>query len=402
MRVVHWSKKNSSGMHRVAEQMARAEVAVGVDAKCLDPFDFESDPEATEWALDADVQVGHTHLPDFYRSKPYRQMVTKPWRAVFVVHGTPELIFEETIRDAEGNGYGSGRSQAGHIIGMQDADAIVTFWPRHRDLYDLATDKHTIVDCLPMAVDAAFWQAGVSAGKYAGDPSFFSCENQYAFKWAYEILRVWRLILREVPSAGLHITNVPTDQLRHVDALAMRYGSLQHAWVGSWRLDQLNLRNVFKSVDYYVSPVRYGDFNRTCLEASASGAKVISYPGNPYADFWMPEGDQRNVAKALVQIAKGEMEPRVKDAVPTEREMAQAAVHVYERILDRPQTKFALGEIPDALPLAFRDALLSATGAGLGELPKVGPRPKAKTADEIRAAFVSPTAPLVLMPKEVA
>ena len=101
-------------------------------------------------------------------------------------------------------------------------------------------------------------------------------------------------------------------------------------------------------------------------------------------------------------IAKGEMEPRVRDAVPTETEMAQAAVHVYERILDRAPTNFALGEIPDALPVAFRDALLSATGAGLGELPKVGPRPKAKTADEIRAAFVSPTAPLVLMPKEVA
>ena len=172
---------------------------MGVDAKCVDPFDFEKDAEAAEWALDADIHVGaYTHpRPISTARKSFKQSLTKPWRVVFPVHGTPELIFEQTVESAKGNGYGTGRSYAGHQIGMQDADAIVTFWPRHRDLYDLATDKHTFVDCLPMAVDAAFWQAGVSAGKYAGDPSFFSCENQYAFKWAYEILRVWRLILLE-------------------------------------------------------------------------------------------------------------------------------------------------------------------------------------------------------------
>lgn len=390
MKIAHWSMKNGSGMHHVAESMARAELSAGVDSRCLDPFDpAEAD---WEWALDADAHVGHTRIPDLIAKKPFKASCTKPWRVVFPVHGTPELVFESTVTDGAANGYGAGRSYAGHQIGMQEADAIVTFWPRHRDLYDLATDKHTIVDLVPMGINAAYWQGGASKGKYEGAPSFFNCDNAYAFKWAIEVLRVWRLVLKDIPHAGLHISHIPTDLLRHVDALAMRYGSLTRAWVGSWSYDHDNLRNIYKSVDFYISPVRYGDFNRTSLEAGAGGAKVISYPGNEYADFWMPEGDQRAVAAMLVQIGKGDVEPRPKTPIPSEEDMAQAMIHVYERILDRAPTNFALGEIPDAIDRTLRDAQLSATGPGLDEAPPTAPRPKAPTGAEIQAMVAKGTA----------
>lgn len=386
MKVVHWCMNNRSGMHAVAESMARAELLMGVEAKVLDPFEFEKDPEASEWALDADVHVGHTHIPDRFRGKSFKRQLTKPWRVVFPVHGTPELIFEQSVESAKTNGYGSGRSYAGHQIGMQNADAILSFVPRQRDLLDLATDRHTIVDLIPMGIDTAFWSGGESKGKYVGAPSFFNCENAEPFKWAMEVLRVWPWIYRGLgENAALHIANIPTDVLRFVDGLALRNGSLQGAYVGSWSYDHDNLRNILKSVDYYISTVRYGDFNRISLEAGAAGLKVISYTGNEYADFWMPEGDQRNVAKALIAIGNGEVEPRVKPPIPTEKEMGEATVHVYERILDRPQTNFALGEIPDALTPAMRDAFLSTTGPGIGEAPPKGPRPKAPSVAELQA-----------------
>lgn len=354
--------KNGSGMHRVAEQMARAELAAGVQSHCLDPFDVKQ-IGWEDFGLSADVHVAHTHIPELFNGKPFRRQCTVPWRMVFPVHGTPELVFESTVTEAASNGYGAGRSYAGHQIGMQEADAIVTFWERHQALYDLATDKHTTIDLIPMGIDTAYWQAGVSRGQYEGAPSFFNCDNQYSFKWAIEVLRVWRLVLRELPHAGLHIANIPTDLLRHVDALAMRYGSLTRAWVGSWSYDQDNLRNIFKSVNYYISPVRYGDSNRTSLEAAAAGVPVISYAGNPYADYWMPEGDQREVARVLAAIGACDVGPRAdKTPVPTEQAMAEAMIHVYERILDRPRTVFALGEIPDAIPDVVRAALASARG----------------------------------------
>lgn len=384
--------------------MARAEVAIGVESRCLDPFD----PAQTgwEWALDADVHISHTHIPEKIGALSFKKSVTKPYRWVFPVHGTPELVFEQSVEDARTNGYGSGTSFVHHQIGMQNADAVLAFVPRHRDLYDLATDKHTIIDLIPMGIDIPFWQAGTNIGKYDGRPSFFNCENQYPFKWGVELLRVWPLIRAELEEAVYHLTNIPGGLQRFVDVLAARYGSVRGAYVGSWSYDHANLRNILKQVDYYVSTVRYGDFNRISLEAGAAGTKVISNPGNVYADYWVPEGDQREMAKAIIAIGKGEVEPRAKTPIPSEQDMAQAAVHVYERILDRPRTNFALGEIPDALPLAMRDALMSVTGPGLHEAPPSAPRPPAKTPAQIRAEFVAsapaePTMPpLVLMPNE--
>lgn len=80
--------------------------------------------------------------------------------------------------------------------------------------------------------------------------------------------------------------------------------------------------------------VRYGDHNRLSLEANASGCKTISYKGNVYSSYWIDEGDQREMAKRLIAILKGEVEPR-----PDKREVAdisitaQAMKEIYESIL---------------------------------------------------------------------
>ena len=363
MKTVHWSMLNGSGMHRVAAAMARAETTLGVESILLDPFDKQQ--QGWENALDADIHLSHTHIPERIGKHSFKRSCTKPYRWVFPIHGTPELVFEASIKDAEQNGYGSGTSFAQHQIGMQTADAIFTYHARHQALYQLATDKSTIVDLIPMGIDVAFWQAGVSAGKYQGTPSFFNCDNAYPFKWALEILRAWPWIYQGLEEmACLHICYLPTAIQRFVDVMAARYGSLRGAIIGNWSYDHKNLRNIFRSIDYYLSPVRYGDHNRVCLEAAAAGAKVISHPGNVYADFWIPEGDQRVQAQALIAIGRGEVAPRAdKVPVPTEQEMGEAAINVYERLLDRPRTNWAVGqEMAGALDPMIRDALLSSRG----------------------------------------
>ena len=65
---------------------------------------------------------------------------------------------------------------------------------------------------------------------------------------------------------------------------------------------------------------------------TSAGAKTISYTGNPYSDFWLPEGDQRIVAKELVAILTGEREPRVKTPVPDLRDTVQGMVNIYSEI----------------------------------------------------------------------
>ncbi len=368
--------------------MARAELAMGVEARCLDPFDPAQ--KFWDWALDADVHIGHTHIPDIFNGKSFRKSCTKPFKWVFPVHGTPEIVFESSVKDAEQNGYNTGTSFAHHQISMQNADAIVTFWSRHQALYKLATDKHTIVDLIPMGLDVEFWKGGASQGKYLGKPSFLSCENQYPFKWSVEIIRLWPWVRAELDEAYLHATNLPGTLQRFVDVLAARYGSLYGGIYGSWNYDPTNLRNILKQIDFYISPVRYGDHNRMSLEAAAAGAKVISFEGNEYADFWMREGDQRRIAHDIIAIGKGDVEPRAdKKPVPTEREMAEAAVNVYERILDRPKTLFGPGvEIPDAIPAIIREAIRESTEPAVSAGSSAPPR-KIPTFEELQKLTAS-------------
>lgn len=378
MRSVQWVTPNGSGMHHVAETLARAELACGVESRCLDPHDALQD--GWDFARAADVHVNHTHLPDEFQGKPH----------VFVHHGTPEIVFELAVRDAEQNGYNTGTGMAQHFRLMQEADAIVTFWERHHALIDLMTDKATKVDLLPMGVDHAFWSGGTSHGHYLGKPALLNCENAYPFKWSVDFLRVWRWVWDKIPGATLHVANVPANLLPQIKLMTARSGAVYGTVAGSWTYDANNLRNIFKQVDFYLSTVRYGDHNRMSMEAGASGLKVISYPGNLYADYWMREGDIRETIKDLISILDGTTPPRAdKLPVPTEADMAHGMIHVYQRILGQPLTDFAVGEIPDALDVTLRDAMLSATGAGLNEVSPSANRPPALTPAQITSMICS-------------
>jgi len=98
------------------------------------------------------------------------------------------------------------------------------------------------------------------------------------------------------------------------------------------------LRNVFKSIDFFIGLVRYGDFNHLSMQAAASGCKTISYAGNPYSDFWLTEGDQRKMAQELLPVLKGDAKPRKdKLPVPDVLETAEAMKSIYEGLMVKDQ-----------------------------------------------------------------
>ena len=115
-----------------------------------------------------------------------------------------------------------------------------------------------------------------------------------------------------------------------------RNGASYGAHLSALKYVQSELRHVLASVDYYCNLVKYGDFNRIGLEASTAGAKIISYRGNPYADFWINEGDQRMQAEELLGVLRGDTKPRSdKSEIATHIEMAQAMIGIYEKVLDK-------------------------------------------------------------------
>ena len=139
--------------------------------------------------------------------------------------------------------------------------------------------------------------------------------------------------MEQYPDSKLHAIYLPRDVHRvffpWVNANGCSYGS----YISPNTFPPELLRNAFQSTDYTVGLVRYGDINHLSLQANAAGATTISYTGNPHADYWIPEGDQRVIASELCAIFRGEREKRVKSPVPDVQETAEAMRAIYEAIV---------------------------------------------------------------------
>lgn len=321
MKIVHWTLKNGSGMNRVAQEISDAEKLLGHNSIVLSSFD------RAEWELgmDADIHVSHSHIPD-----PVR---LKGGKIVWIGHGTPEHCFQTAVEDGLKGGYGHSDCLMLVQWWLQHADALVTFWPRHQKIWQSMVDKGRKVHCVPMGVDTSFWKPITSRGKYLGSPSIFCCENAHYIKWPLDLLIMWGWVTDVLCDAQLHLIYLPKDQHRWWFPLVNRNGSAFKSYITPMAYGKEDLRNAFNSVDYFVSFVRYGDFNRVCLEAKASGCKVISFEGNEYADFWITEGDQRRQADMLIKILKGEIQAEKTASVEGIEETAINMISIYEGIL---------------------------------------------------------------------
>ena len=318
MNIAHWTELNGSGMGRMAEEMAIAEISCGHNSHVYSPF-----LPVAELAAAADIHVIHQHLPDQFHGGRYKK--------VYVTHGTPEHVFQSAVEFGLNQGYGASDPLIISQHWLNVADAIVAWWPRARAIWqDLC---HKPVDLVPMGIDLDFWKPVESRGKYAGTPSVLTAENCHYIKWPLDLMIMWPWVAFEVPLARLHMHYLPRDQHRWWFPWMLQNGAAFKTYVSANPLPWPDLRNAFCSTDYYCGLVRYGDFNRVCLEARASGTKVISWAGNEYADFWLHEGDQRGMAKELTAILKGDAMPRDPLPVPSRKEMAKAMIAIYERVL---------------------------------------------------------------------
>lgn len=307
-------------MSRVAEEMARVECENGLESRVYSPFDG-----VQEQARAADIHVIHQHLPDEFHGDRFKK--------VYVTHGTPEHVFQSSVEAGLNIGYGASDPFMIAQYWLKAADAVVSFWPRIRQIWQDLCQKPKTVDLVPMGIDVDYWAEGQTRGKYAGAPSVFTAENCHYIKWPLDLIIMWPWVVNEVPLARLHLAYLPRDQHRYWFPWMQANGTAFKSYISGGALSWPDLKNAFKSTDFYIGLVRYGDFDRVCLEARAAGCKVISWVGNEYAHYWIHEGDQREQAKELIAILKGDVEPRIAKDVPTREEMGKAMVKIYERIL---------------------------------------------------------------------
>ena len=327
-KVTHLSMFNGSGMHNSAKSLVGAEKKLGLDSHLVNMH--ETSPDALDATADSDIFVAHTHFPNEIKKR-----AKKKFKLVFPVHGTPEHIFHSAVESGS-HGYGHGDSLMLLMHWLKKADAIVTSWPRHQAILQTMVDKNTKVNYVEMGVEKDFWCPGPSDGKWSGSPSVFTAENCHSIKCPLDLFIAWPFVYEELPDACLHACYLPNDQHRWYFPFVNANGAAYGAHISPLAFHGTALRNVFRSVDAMCGLVRYGDHNRLSLEANASGCKTISYKGNPYSSFWVDEGSQLDIAKQLIAILKGEIEPRKdKQEVADISVTAEGMRDIYETVMDK-------------------------------------------------------------------
>lgn len=300
--------------------MANVDAANGIEAVICDTTNDQT------WGLgmDADIHVVHSHIPD-------ELVFKKESKIIAVQHGSPEHIFENSLTQGLGVAYAPGDSFSITSFFLRRADAIITFWPRHAEIWETMTDKP--IFCIPMGIDKSFWTPQPNGHMMAGKPVIFSAENCHTCKWPLDMILMWPKIVERIPSARFHVIHLPADQHRWWMPLAYMNGSHYTSYLSPHMFGKERLRDFFCAADYYYSPVRYGDFNRVSLEAAASGTKVISFEGNQYAHYWVREGDQRRQRKDLLNILTGEVPEREAAPVADIKDTALAMMTVYKEVI---------------------------------------------------------------------
>jgi len=319
LKVAHWTFINGSGLSNVAVDIQEAEVKLGSESVLCDT----SKSDTWEKGMDADIHVVHSHIPDSLSLDKSKKLVT-------IQHGSPEHVFEMSLRNGLTGSYGASDSLA--IVGflLNRVNAVVTFWPRHTEIWNTMTQMpvHTI----PMGIDKEFWKPVPKQRLLTGNPSILTAENCHTCKWPIDLMFMWPHIVEKKITARAHFINLPYDQHRWWLPLAYMNNTRYTSYISPVKLPKEQLRNFLCAADFYYSPVEYGDFNRMSLEAAATGCKVISYRGNEWAHYWITEGDQREQVKEILAIINGEIKPRDIPEVPSIEETAKRMLEVYASI----------------------------------------------------------------------
>ena len=329
LRVCHHTLKNPSGLNMMSVHMAVAEKKLGIDSYVTFSTDPEfalkpNDPSQIEFisqkdAMEADIHVSHSSTPKDAKGK-----------VVHFAHGTPETNMYLSMEEQINHGSRARYLMASAIASVNHNDATVTFWPRHQYIWK-SLAPHARIELVPMGQNTDFWKPVIPQYKWPGDPSIFNCENCHNIKWPLDLFLAFPEVMRET-NAVLHAHYIPQNQHHLWYPIITANAVITRAFISSTIFDSTTLRDAFSAVDYYVNPVRYGDFNTIGLQAKACGCKVISYKGNPYSDFWLDEGDQRVIARQLIDIFKGNVQPRVTEKVPVMEDMAKAMIKIYETL----------------------------------------------------------------------
>jgi glycosyltransferase involved in cell wall biosynthesis len=283
------------GLYETVRDLAAAEIALGHDARIVDPVADHEDrgvptTGGNDFLTQCDVIACHSGMSEAMRKsgKPH----------VHVRHGRPLASFltERQKKDKLYTFLRKTRDEAGLL-------ATVTFWPEHSAYWQILMGRP--VHVVPPPVDLEAWTPeGPRGYKFGGRKGKVNVVVTDVWRHdidPFHVVNAFAVYATMEPGAKLHLYGVPKkdtaigallEPLQTLDAL----GEV-HGWIIS------GLDHVYRAADALITPHRIA--TRTMREALACGCQVVAdehCPWTPFrADIENPAGFARQIMTAVAE-----------------------------------------------------------------------------------------------------
>ncbi len=349
MKVAHFAghHPHACGQYHTVKDLVLAEQAKGINAgfvQCItdakgqvksapDFKDGELKIYNDRWAIDADIIVRHTCIPQYieHSGKPI----------IMCLHGRPESSYMLEWLDV---------MAVWNLVIMKANDtrnyeAAVYFWEEYRDIWEtyMPIEKLHFV---PAMVDLdKFNPKGTKFDftKWAGRPNIVVADKFRHDITPFNVMQAAAKFQKEqCPEAKMHCFGLPPAKKSNV----LIRGLSKSGVMGKAHTNVRNLDEIFRGADMLITP--HVIATRVIREALASGLPIVAGTGCRYTPFTADSRDIPSFAKAIgrcwdtIKGTNGLLRASArKTAVEnfSQDKAADAMIEVFEKVLRKKQTK---------------------------------------------------------------
>lgn len=306
MKILHWVKKENSGLVRTAFELAKYEERLGHQVSMRTPseqthlYGFKGD--------DFDIHCIHSQIHPLY----YKDGKAK----VLFLHGEPDYGMLNKI------------STSAIMDLVPIVDAFIAFNEAEAKLW--SSFKRTYV--IPKGIDLESYKPFDVGKKLNGDPAVVYAEHWRGFRHPFHCLIALEKVANKLPKMRFYPFGCPPTE-KDFWLRLIRQNKYNRFTPGVFQA-QKNMVGLLNISDIVVSPV-FPSYGRVSLEALACNRPVVAYKTNPHATFKCEPYDADDMAEKILQCweEKPNGQRQYAETHLSAQLMAEKAIEIYRRFL---------------------------------------------------------------------